>query len=705
VTQADTDAEVATPATPDGPAAGASGPATRRTGPVNGGPALLLMALGLVLVAQAAVDAREAAGGPSTLDQALYVGGLLLVLVPAALGALLPRIAASTRVLLVLAMMVLLQLARLVVEPTRFVQPEELISLDGLRIVQETDRLGSATGLAPLDAAHPGLQVVTDAVCDLTGLGDHLSGVAVLVAARVVLALAVLVVVAALTGSTRAGATGVVVYALSPHLAVLGASYDGETLAVPLAVLVVHLVLTRRRGSWPGALLGLAPAALALAAVVATDQPTAVALVVALAVWAVLEAVLRQGSAGTAAALLGLVGVGVVSLGLALAVPGSSLTRPDDVDGGRVLFGSLVEGVASDAVLVAVVVALALLVVAVVLALLLPTRQASPAVGTVPPSPGLDSLGAGAPPGSTTGPTPVVEPGERSEPEPFETARPSPPQEPSRPGEPGTRSPVVEPGERSEPESRPGEPGTRSTTGALGVLLGGVAALVVVVPLGLLSPSAAAVADRATALVFVGVAYVLARHLWSGPLARTRSERTVRVLAVGAAVVFVGAGVLGAGEVADQLPGPYRPADGARSVDDDNLAAARWIADTLPPGSTVYADRVSGLLAAGVGGQDVVRRSVSGVDASSLLLDPDVGPTDVRAVREAGIDYLVVDRRDAEALPRQGFYAEPGEPGGDDRTEPVPAEALRKFSSVPGVDVVYDNGSIVVYDLGGLDVD
>ena len=63
----------------------------------------------------------------------------------------------------------------------------------------------------------------------------------------------------------------------------------------------------------------------------------------------------------------------------------------------------------------------------------------------------------------------------------------------------------------------------------------------------------------------------------------------------------------------------------------------------------------------------------------------------------------MADRRDAFGLPNQGVYLENGEFGGDDRTTPVPASALRKFSSVPGVDAIYDNGSVVIYDLGALE--
>ena len=74
----------------------------------------------------------------------------------------------------------------------------------------------------------------------------------------------------------------------------------------------------------------------------------------------------------------------------------------------------------------------------------------------------------------------------------------------------------------------------------------------------------------------------------------------------------------------------------------------------------------------------------------------------MQLIRAAGIEYVIVDRRDAFGLPNQGVYVGSGEFGSQDRTTPVPVAALQKFDDVPGVDRIYDNGSIAVYDVSAL---
>jgi len=84
------------------------------------------------------------------------------------------------------------------------------------------------------------------------------------------------------------------------------------------------------------------------------------------------------------------------------------------------------------------------------------------------------------------------------------------------------------------------------------------------------------------------------------------------------------------------------------------------------------------------------------------LLDPQFTAKDVSLIKQAHIAYLIVDTRLSEGLPHQQFYVESGEFGANDRSGPVPAAALAKFASVPGVQRIYDNGSLVVYDVRGL---
>ncbi|GAB3456106.1 hypothetical protein AB1207_05045 [Kineococcus endophyticus] len=234
---------------------------------------------------------------------------------------------------------------------------------------------------------------------------------------------------------------------------------------------------------------------------------------------------------------------------------------------------------------------------------------------------------------------------------------------------------------------------------SLAVVLILTAVLWPVVPGGHVARATSEVGDRAAGFVFLGVAFVVAWWL----VRRAATRRTAGIFGVAATATFLGGVVLGSGTVSAQLPGPFLVSADARSVDADNIAAADWMSRSLPAGSRVYADRVSGLLAAADGGMFTVRHISTGVDASRLILDPEFGDEDVRLIREAGIRYLVVDRRDANGLPNQGVYIESGEFGGEGRTEPVPVAALLKFDDVAGVDRIYDNGSIAVYDLSELD--
>nr|WP_284289715.1 hypothetical protein [Angustibacter aerolatus] len=87
------------------------------------GPVVVLMALGTVAMSVGVSMARE--DGVSTAAQALYVGGLLIVFLPAAVGILLPRTPNLARVVLAVGLPLLLRLSRTVLYPTRFMFHDE----------------------------------------------------------------------------------------------------------------------------------------------------------------------------------------------------------------------------------------------------------------------------------------------------------------------------------------------------------------------------------------------------------------------------------------------------------------------------------------------------------------------------------------------------------------------------------------------------
>lgn len=594
----------------------------RLTAAVGVGPVLLVMAFGLLAIAQGAATAR--AQGDTNVAQAWYVAGLVLVFTPAAVGILLPRTPGVVRVLLAVVMPLLLQVSRTVLYPTRFMFHDELIHANTLRLIRETHRLFSENPLLPITSDYPGMEVATNAVSDLTGLSDHTSAVVVMVLTRAVMALVMIALVEQITGSSRAGAIAGLIYTCNPQLLFFNSQYSYQTLALPLAVLCVYLFLVRHRGVWWSLLLPLSVAA----ATSATHHVTSGLLVAAWLAWLLVELVLRRGRDNEAGALAVMAAASAAMFVAALLSPGntlgsylgsivtSSVSDVSSLAGGKqtkaVFQNSAGVGTAAWEQ-VAVIASLAITVLALAPALL-----------------------------------------------------------------------------RARVWLR------RRVT--IAVLLCLVAAIYPFVPAGHLTRATSEVGDRAAGFVFLGIGFVVAWWLCRHRLRWWQSA----ALATAATITFLGSVVLGAGPISQQLPGPYQVSSDARTVDPDNLAAARWMATHLPTGSRVYADRVGGLLAASTGRQFTVRHISTGVDASRLLLDPKFTEKDVAVIRAAGIRYVIVDRRDANGLPNQGVYVESGEFNGEGRKTPAPLAALTKLAGVTGVQRLYDNGAIAVYDVEAL---
>lgn len=234
---------------------------------------------------------------------------------------------------------------------------------------------------------------------------------------------------------------------------------------------------------------------------------------------------------------------------------------------------------------------------------------------------------------------------------------------------------------------------------ALPVLLCLVGAAYPVIPAGHLTPATSEVTDRASGFLFVGVGFLLAAWFLRWPL-RRRLVALPLTLLIG--VVFVGQSVLGSGPPWSRTPGPFLVSADSRSVDSDNLAAAQWQAANLPPGQRVLADRVGRLLSGAIGGQYPVTHLADGIDASQVLLGERWTPRDRELIQLGRLDYVVDDERNCTDLPRIGVYYENGELDGDGRTEPVTCAALTKLAGVRAVNRLYDNGSVVVYDVRAL---
>ena len=636
------------------------------------GPTVLLMSLGVLLMAVAADAGRD--GSTSGWTSAAWIAGLVLLFLPACVRVVLPRTGHVERMVLAVALPMMLQFSRLVLNPTQFAFHDEFIHANTLRQIDETAHLFSQNTLLPVSGYYPGLEVVTDAIHSITGLGMFAAGVITLLLARAVISLVIIGLVTLVTGSRRAGAIGAVIYVANPQELFFNSQYSYQTLALPLAILAVYLFAIRRRGTRTALVLPI----LTTAMVTFTHHLTALLLVAAFAVWLVADVLVDRRNRRRRSAADG-----------ADSTDGADVAdQPPVVDDAGQADGATPTGARSSGPRLWVSGRdrgglLWMTVVSAALSVLAAVNPGSPVRSY------LESI-VGS---STAGVTSLTE-GSDSKALFADTA--------------GT-GPLW--WEQILLVSAVAIAmlamfvvlrflWTRRRTGsALALIVGFLALLYPVIPAGHLTAATAEVGDRASGFVFVGLAAVLGWWIWAS---RWRL-RSLLAFTAAALVLFLGDIVLGSGPTAGQLPGPYEISADARSVDAANTAAASWLVTGVPADSVVYGDRTSGLLAAAIGGDSTVLHVSTGIDASRLLLDPDFTDKDVALIKQAHLAYLIVDTRLSTGLPHQQYYIESGEFGGNDRTGPVPAAALTKFATVPGVQRVYDNGALVIYDVRGLD--
>ncbi|HXZ62532.1 MAG TPA: hypothetical protein VEG62_07310 [Acidimicrobiales bacterium] len=492
--------------------------------------------------------------------------------------------------------------------------------------------------LLPVSPYYPGLELATAAARWLTGLPLAVDQVIVLTSVRVLLVLGVFLLVERACGSARAGGVGALVYMANPQFYGFDSEYAYETIALALGVAAVYLLFTSVDRARPGIGRLFLLALCTVAAVVVTHHLTGWLTVGFVVVWAIglaFSARFRKGTPTLRARWRAQARV----IGIAAAISvvlGATWTQ---FVGSRITayLGPIFSAAYSDIVSA--------------LGNLHGNRQVfESASGSVTPTWDIVLIL-----GSAVAWCLILLP------------------------------------------SLYGVAFKRSIRGGpLRFMPAVIAATYPILLLANISTTSKAVAGRATAFTFFGVALVVGAWVARRIAHRPRWPERVATIAV-AILCAVGSLLFGIGPIVSVLPGPYQVGADELSLGSPSLAVAHWADMNIPAGTHVAADRDNGDLLNAIAGVDPVTAEAGLVDPVLLYFDHRLTPYDISTIRRGDIRYVFVDDRLTQGLPLYGVYVADGEP----QTR-LTLEQLNKFDSYPGIRRVYDNGPIKVYDVSAL---
>jgi hypothetical protein len=627
--------------------------------PLGWMPALSLVgAAGLLCLA--AVNRISAAGGGNL--EGLYWLSLAIVTVPIMARLLVRRASRPERLGLVLVIGLYLYLVKVLQSPFAFTYGDEFMHVFNVNQILQTAHLYSANSLLPASSLYPGLEAATASLLRLSGLDTFTGGLVIIGLARLLMMLSLFLLYEQLSHSARVASLGAALYAANANFVYWSAQFSYESLALPLATLVLFVVARRQAARQPAERLGLTLVAVALVAtVVVTHHLASYFLAGALACWALVAGLERWMITGSAYRLLEQPWRVKAWASLCRVV------RPFAGRPARPTYGELESGGPSGLAWFAVLAVLFWLFFVANLTL----SYLSPVFGTALNSI-LNWIG-----------------GEATSRTLFQSGT-------------GVTTSLLE----------------RATgyTAVLLCLLGlpfglrqvwrrgwhnppllflAASSVAYFAALGLrFLPSAWEISNRSSEFLFIGLALVLAMShfpVWAG------WRHLVRLALVPAAAIILAGGIIAGWPPNLRLTRVYRVAVSQQSFEPVGLSMTRWILAHLGPNHNFAADQTNGRFLLVYGQQNVLlgqNRS-----AEEILERPGPSLEDVNLLREDSIDYVLVDRRVIADDTMAGFFFETGP------VWPLPASALRpaevyeKFDQSPQVNRLADGGDLVLYDV------
>ncbi|WP_320199808.1 hypothetical protein RMR16_016755 [Agrobacterium sp. rho-13.3] len=595
----------------------------------------------LVLAAEAA-NANRLGDGWAVSG---FYAAIAMIFLPAAARIIHPAASRLERLSLIVTMTSAFFLVRVIRAPVAFIDHDEFLHWATVNDIIEAGRLFLPNPLLPVSPLYPGLEIITSALVNLSGLSVFAAGLVVLAVARIMLMLAMFLLFEKITDSSRIASIACLIYMGSSAFLLFDVHYSYESLAIPMLAAVLLSSENRsvegdRVASWRTVFVTI----VLIAALATTHHLTSYFCMVLLCITAVMEC-LRRGASDMRkrqAILLAFVAV-VVPLAWSKIVgnPASNYILPV-LAGGLQEVAQLVLGSnATRQLFVSDTGALA------------PLWQRYVTMAGV----ALICLGL------LTG---------------F------------------LRSLVFNGQRRDVSILWPPTRWRRWRSSLLVVLI----LITLAYPVSIifrLTRSGWEIGNRIGSLSFFGVAIVVAIAIvafWDGA---SRSWVRATVLAAAATMVLL-AGVISSEGPRILVPSGYEVSSDSSSIEPMGISAAKWTREWLGRDQRFSADRINRLLLSTYGRQKVATTLENWRDTSIAITASDFGPIERNLLIDAGVGFVMVDLRMTTDLPGVGVYFDGG---AQDRNymRPLPSSSLLKFNSKLDIDRNFDNGFMVIFDI------
>ncbi|TBE97288.1 hypothetical protein [Rhizobium ruizarguesonis] len=572
---------------------------------------------------------------------------IAVIVLPAAARIIHPRASRLERLALIVIVTSALFVVRVIRAPVAFIDHDEFLHWATVNDILEAGRLFLPNPLLPVSPLYPGLELITSALVNLSGLSVFAAGLIVLATARMMLMLALFLLFEKITDSARIASIACLIYMGSSTFLLFDVHYSYESLAIPMLAAVLLASESQRMepsdaAGWPTVVATV----VLILALAATHHLTSYFCTALLCGTAVMEC-LRQGASAMqkrrAILLASIAVIAPVAWSRIVGNPTGSYILPV-LEGGIHEVAQLVSSSTSTRKL-----------------FVSDTGALAPAWQRYLTMAGVALICLGLLTGFL-------------------------------------RSLVFNGQHRNASILWPPTRWRLWRSSLLQILV----LVTLAYPVSIifrLTRSGWEIGNRIGSLSFLGVAIVVAvavAAFWHGT---SRGWLRATALAAAATTVLI-AGVISSEGPRILVPAGYEVSADSSSIEPMGISAARWTRRWLG-GQHFAADRINRLLLSTYGRQRVSTTLESGQDTSMAITAADLGPMERKLLIDSGVGFVMVDLRLTTGPPGVGVYFDGG---AQDRNHTVPLQSssLLKFNSEPDVDRTFDNGFMVIFDVGRL---